>query len=46
VIISPSGIVLAGPNYDGEGLITADLGTQVQMPHMHFWCVAELTWFF
>lgn len=26
VIISPSGTVLAGPNYDGEALITADLG--------------------
>lgn len=25
VIISPSGVVLAGPNYDGEALITADL---------------------
>ncbi|PWA95325.1 bifunctional nitrilase/nitrile hydratase NIT4B [Artemisia annua] len=25
VIISPSGTVLAGPNYEGEGLITADL---------------------
>lgn len=27
VIISPSGAVLAGPNYDGEALISADLGT-------------------
>ena len=26
VIISPMGKVLAGPNYDGEGLISADLG--------------------
>lgn len=26
VIISPSGIVLGGPNYDGEALISADLG--------------------
>lgn len=26
VIISPSGAVLAGPNYEGEALITADLG--------------------
>jgi hypothetical protein len=42
VIISPSGTVLAGPNFDGEGLVTADLGTHVQMPHMHFWCVADL----
>ncbi|KAH0712912.1 hypothetical protein KY289_008871 [Solanum tuberosum] len=25
VIISPSGVVLAGPNYDGEALISADL---------------------
>ncbi|KAK1364800.1 Bifunctional nitrilase/nitrile hydratase NIT4A [Heracleum sosnowskyi] len=25
VIISPSGTVLAGPNYEGEALITADL---------------------
>ncbi|RVW86709.1 Bifunctional nitrilase/nitrile hydratase NIT4B [Vitis vinifera] len=27
VIISPSGTVLAGPNYDGEALISADLGS-------------------
>lgn len=27
VIISPSGTILSGPNYDGEALITADLGT-------------------
>jgi hypothetical protein len=26
VIISPSGAVLAGPNYEGEALLTADLG--------------------
>lgn len=26
VIISPSGTVLAGPNYEGEALISADLG--------------------
>lgn len=26
VIISPSGAILAGPNYDGEALISADLG--------------------
>ena len=26
VIISPIGKVLAGPNYNGEGLISADLG--------------------
>ena len=32
VIISPSGTVLAGPNYEGEGLITADLG----MPALSF----------
>ncbi|XP_066322165.1 bifunctional nitrilase/nitrile hydratase NIT4-like [Miscanthus floridulus] len=25
VIVSPSGTVLAGPNFDGEGLVTADL---------------------
>lgn len=25
-IISPSGTILAGPNYDGEALISADLG--------------------
>ncbi|CAK9270750.1 unnamed protein product [Sphagnum jensenii] len=25
VIISPSGTILAGPNFEGEGLITADL---------------------
>lgn len=28
VIISPTGSVLAGPNFDGEALITADLGKQ------------------
>jgi predicted amidohydrolase len=33
MIVSPSGTVLAGPNYDGEGLVTADLGTYVRMPH-------------
>jgi len=26
VIVSPSGTVLAGPNFEGEGLVTADLG--------------------
>jgi predicted amidohydrolase len=26
VIISPSGTILAGSNFEGEGLITADLG--------------------
>lgn len=26
VIISPSGVILAGPNYKGEALISADLG--------------------
>ena len=26
VIVSPSGKVLAGPNYEGEALISADLG--------------------
>ena len=26
VIISPSGTILAGPNYQGESLISADLG--------------------
>ncbi|KAJ0594775.1 putative hydrolase, 3-cyanoalanine hydratase [Helianthus annuus] len=31
VIISPSGAVLAGPNYDGEALITADLGMHVNL---------------
>jgi beta-cyano-L-alanine hydratase/nitrilase len=29
VIISPSGEVLAGPNYEGEALITADLGEKI-----------------
>lgn len=28
VIISPTGTILAGPNFDGEALITADLGKQ------------------
>lgn len=31
VIISPSGAVLAGPNYDGEALISADLGILLQL---------------
>lgn len=31
VIISPSGAVLAGPNYDGEALITADLGISLPL---------------
>lgn len=26
VIVSPSGTILAGPNYQGESLISADLG--------------------
>ena len=26
VIISPSGAILAGPKFDGEGVLTADLG--------------------
>lgn len=29
VIISPSGTVLAGPNYEGEALISADLGMRL-----------------
>lgn len=29
VIISPSGVVLAGPNYEGEALISAELGMYV-----------------
>ena len=29
VIISPHGDVLAGPNYEGEGLFTADLGMSI-----------------
>jgi len=35
VIISPSGVVLAGPNYDGEALISADLGTLVSCLNLH-----------
>ena len=34
VIISPSGEVLAGPNYDGEALITADLGNNAKKHNM------------
>ncbi|XP_048534773.1 bifunctional nitrilase/nitrile hydratase NIT4-like isoform X2 [Triticum urartu] len=34
VIISPSGEVLAGPNYDGEALITADLGKALTRYYM------------
>jgi predicted amidohydrolase len=30
-IISPSGTVLAGPNYEGEALLTADLGKKKPM---------------
>jgi len=29
VIISPLGKVLAGPNYESEGLVTADLGIYI-----------------
>jgi nitrilase len=29
-IISPSGTVLAGPNYEGEALLTADLGKKTE----------------
>lgn len=29
VIVSPSGAVLAGPNYEGEALISADLGMKI-----------------
>ncbi|KAK3408257.1 hypothetical protein EUGRSUZ_J00529 [Eucalyptus grandis] len=37
VIISPSGNVLAGPNYDGEALISADLGMLLSLAaRVHF----------
>jgi len=29
VIVSPSGTVLVGPNFEGEGLVTADLGKKL-----------------
>lgn len=29
VIVSPSGTILAGPNYQGESLISADLGMNI-----------------
>ena len=32
VIISPHGEILAGPNYEGEGLFTADLGMALTSP--------------
>lgn len=35
VIISPSGAVLAGPNYEGEALISADLGTSISCLILH-----------
>lgn len=35
VIISPSGSVLAGPNYDGEALISADLGKSLLSVYGH-----------
>lgn len=31
VIVSPSGTILAGPNYQGESLISADLGMDSRM---------------
>ena len=40
VIISPSGTVLAGPNYDGEALISSDLG----MVSLYNLCQASLTY--
>jgi hypothetical protein len=38
VIISPSGEVLAGPNYEGEALITADLGKNAKSQYV-FYCI-------
>uniref|UniRef100_A0ACD5UTI5 Uncharacterized protein n=1 Tax=Avena sativa TaxID=4498 RepID=A0ACD5UTI5_AVESA len=35
VIVSPSGTVLAGPNYEGEGLVTADLGIPSIIVFLH-----------
>ena len=32
VIISPSGAVLAGPNFEGEALLSADLGNGKLFP--------------
>ncbi|KAK9175488.1 hypothetical protein WN944_027495 [Citrus x changshan-huyou] len=37
VIISPSGSVLAGPNYDGEALISADLEQNSVSDHYQCW---------
>ncbi|KAJ9707477.1 hypothetical protein PVL29_002489 [Vitis rotundifolia] len=37
VIISPTGEILAGPNYEGEGLFTADLDVRVEIPKAKFW---------
>lgn len=36
VIISPSGAVLAGPNYEGEALISADLGQSLCLRMLYF----------
>lgn len=36
LIVSPSGTILAGPNYQGESLISADLGIFVPHPHSSF----------
>lgn len=33
LIVSPSGTILAGPNYQGESLISADLGILIPQPH-------------
>lgn len=37
VIISPSGTVLAGPNYESEALLTADLGKKPGNSHTEFY---------
>ncbi|KAL6348722.1 hypothetical protein AAG906_019458 [Vitis piasezkii] len=36
VIISPHGEILAGPNYEGEGLFTADLDVRGEIPKAKF----------
>lgn len=46
VIISPSGAVLAGPNYDGEALISADLGMSYLLLLLQLSCTAQKDCYF
>ena len=46
VIISPLGAVLAGPNYDGEALISADLGMSYLLLLLQLSCTAQKDCYF